>query len=204
MGGEFGFGPAEMSDSTQSRYVLDNMNVLVLDDNRHMRSLVQSILHALGVKNIREAGDAAEAFKELQHFHADIIIVDWHMEPLDGLDFVRLVRTAKDSPNPYVPIIMLSGYTEYRRVTEARDAGVNEFLAKPISAKALYQRFAMIIDNPRPFIRTKTYFGPDRRRQNLGPPRGVSERRKDEIEKLQGKGGEEPLSQDDVEALLKD
>ena len=193
-----------MSDATQSRYVLDNMNVLVLDDNRHMRSLVQSILHALGVKNIREAGDAADAFKELQHFHADIIIVDWHMEPLDGLDFVRLVRTAKDSPNPYVPIIMLSGYTEYRRITEARDAGVNEFLAKPISAKALYQRFAMIIDNPRSFVRTKTYFGPDRRRQNLGPPRGIAERRKDEIEKLKGGKDDEPLSQDDVEALLKD
>jgi len=193
-----------MSDSTQSRYVLDNMNVLVLDDNRHMRSLVQSILHALGVKNIREAGDAADAFKELQHFHADVIIVDWHMEPLDGLDFVRLVRTAKDSPNPYVPIIMLSGYTEYRRITEARDAGVNEFLAKPISAKALYQRFAMIIDNPRSFIRTKTYFGPDRRRLNLGPPRGIAERRKDQIEKKRAPKAEEPLSQHDVESLLND
>ena len=188
-----------MLDS-QSRYVLDNVNVLILDDNRHMRSLVQSILHALGVKNIREAGDAAEAFKELQHFHADVIIVDWHMEPLDGLDFVRLVRTAKDSPNPYVPIIMLSGHTEYRRVTEARDAGVNEFLAKPISAKALYQRFAMIIDNPRPFVRTKNYFGPDRRRQNLGPPRGMSERRKSESSKDSGGGG--GLSQRDVESLL--
>lgn len=186
-----------MLDS-HSRYVLDNVNVLILDDNRHMRSLVQSILHALGVKNIREASDGAEAFKELQHFHADVIIVDWHMEPIDGLEFVRLVRTAKDSPNPYVPIIMLSGYTEYRRVVEARDAGINEFLAKPISAKALYQRFAMIIDNPRPFVRTKTYFGPDRRRQNLGPPRGVAERRKDEI----AKGNSDGLSAPDVESLL--
>ena len=101
---------------------------------------------------------------------ADVLIVDWHMQPLDGLDFVRLVRTASDSPNPYVPIIMLTGYTEYARVVEARDAGINEFLAKPISAKSLYLRFAAIIDNPRPFIRTKKYFGPDRRRQELGPP----------------------------------
>jgi len=193
-----------------SRYMLDNINVLVLDDNKHMRSLVQSILHALGVKNIRDASDAAEAFKELQHFHADVIICDWHMEPLDGLDFVRLVRTAKDSPNPYVPIIMLTGYTEYRRVVEARDAGVNEFLAKPISAKALYQRFAAIIDTPRPFIRTKTYFGPDRRRQNLGPPRGTAERRKSELEKAGDSGVVAPpgtdaadgLSQQEVEALL--
>jgi DNA-binding response OmpR family regulator len=89
------------------------------------------------------------------------------------------VRTAKDSPNPYVPIIMLSGFTEHRRITEARDAGINEFLAKPISAKSIYQRVATIIDNPRPFIRAKNFFGPDRRRQNLGPPRNVPERRQD-------------------------
>ena len=128
-----------------------------------------------------EVSDAAKAFQELQHFSADVIIVDWNMQPLDGLDFVRLVRTAKDTPNPYVPIIMLSGYTEYRRVTEARDAGVNEYLAKPISAKALYQRFVSIIDNPRSFVRTKKFFGPCRRRQDQGPPRGVPERRKDEL-----------------------
>jgi two-component system chemotaxis response regulator CheY len=178
-----------------SRYVLENINVLVVDDNRHMRQLVESILHALGVKHVCQAGDAAQAFKELQHFTADVIIVDWHMDPLDGLDFVRLVKTAKDSPNPYVPIIMLSGYTEYRRVTEARDAGVHEFLAKPISAKALYQRFASIIDNPRSFIKTGSYFGPDRRRQNIGPPRGMNERRKD----LNTESG---LSEEDVKNLM--
>ena len=166
-----------MSDQN-ARYVLDNISVLVIDDNKHMSNLVVEILHALGVKNTCQAGDAAKAFQELKHFMADVIIVDWHMEPLDGLDFVRLVRTAKDSPNPYVPIIMLSGYTEFRRITEARDAGINEFLAKPISAKSLYQRIAAIIDNPRPFIRSKSYFGPDRRRQDSGPPRGVNERRK--------------------------
>ncbi len=192
-----------MSTEAQGRYSLDNVSVLVLDDNRHMRSLVQSILHALGVKDICEATDAPEAFKELQHFHADVIIADWHMEPLDGLDFVRLVRTAKDSPNPYVPIIMLTGHTEYSRVCEARDAGVNEFLAKPISAKALYMRFASIIDNPRPFIRTKSYFGPDRRRQNMGSPRGIKERRKDEIEKAKKGGGDDGLSQNEIEALMK-
>ncbi len=162
----------------ESRYVLDDLNVFILDDNRHMRLLTKSILHAFGVKNIGEAGDAAEAFTELRHFTADVIIVDWHMEPLDGLDFVRLVRTAKDSPNPYLPIIMLTGFTEYRRVEEARDAGVNEFLAKPISPRDLYSRFASIIDNPRSFVRSKTYFGPDRRRRDLGLPGGVSERRK--------------------------
>ena len=159
------------------RYLLENVNVLVIDDNRHMLNLVSEILHALGVRKVRQAGDAAKAFQELKHFMADVIISDWYMEPLDGLDFVRLVRTAKDSPNPYIPIIMLSGYTEYRRIAEARDSGINEFLAKPISAKSIYQRLATIIDNPRSFIRCKSYFGPDRRRQIMGPPRNVTERR---------------------------
>jgi CheY-like chemotaxis protein len=154
---------------------------MVIDDNRHMTNLVVEILQALGIRKFKAVSDAAKAFKELQHFSPDVIIVDWNMQPLDGMDFVRLVRTAKDSPNPYVPIIMLSGYTEYLRVTEARDAGVNEYLAKPISAKALYQRFASIIDNPRSFVRTKKYFGPCRRRQDQGPPRGVAERRVNEF-----------------------
>jgi len=162
-----------------ARYVQDNVCILVIDDNEHMANLIIEILHALGVKNTRQAGDVAKAIQELKHFSPDVIIVDWHMETQDRLDFVKLVRTAKNSPNPYVPIIMLSGYTEYLRITEARDAGINEFLAKPISAKSICQRIATIIDNPRPFIRSKKSFGPDRRRQNTGPPRNVPERRKD-------------------------
>jgi DNA-binding response OmpR family regulator len=63
-----------------------------------------------------------------------------------------------------VAIIMLTGHSEKKRVVAARDAGVTEFLAKPISAKALYQRIVNIVVNPRPFIKTRSYFGPDRRR----------------------------------------
>ena len=125
-----------------------------------MRHIVRSILSALGCHQIREAGDAPAAFKEMQNFDADILIVDWYMEPLDGLEFVRLVRTAKDSRNPFVPIVMLSGFTEYRRIAAARDAGVNEFLAKPVSVTALGNRIVSLIEHPREFIRTKSYFGP--------------------------------------------
>ena len=169
-----------MSDA---QYNLDRLNVLVLDDNRNMRALIESILFALGVRKLHEAHDVKQAFRDLQYFHADIVITDWHMEPLNGLDFVHMVRSDENSPNPYVPIIMLTGHTELHRVCEARDAGVNEFLAKPISAKALYSRLASIIEYPRPFIRTKSYFGPCRRRRNMGPPRGMTERRADELAK---------------------
>ena len=179
-------------------YNLERLNFLVVDDNRHMRMLVKTILHALGSKNVVEAEDGADAFREMRTFPADIVICDWNMEPLDGLDFVRLVRTGKDSPNPFVPIIMLTGHTEMNRVVEARDAGVNEFLAKPISAKGLYGRIQSVIEKPRPFVRTKRYFGPDRRRKAMnytGP-----ERRKEGIEKKMA--GEATLDQDAINKLL--
>ena len=191
-----------------SDYNLSRLNFLIVDDNKHMRALVKSILHALGVKNVLEAGDGADAFKELRHFPADVIICDWNMSPLDGLDFVRMVRTASDSPNPFVPIIMLTGHTEMNRVMEARDCGVHEFLAKPISAKKLYSRIRSIIENPRPFVRAGLYFGPDRRRQ-LKPNYNGAERRKADKEPVSGGPGtgaeaEEPpeLSQDEINALL--
>lgn len=191
-----------------SDYNLSRLNFLIVDDNKHMRALVKSILHALGVKNVLEAGDGADAFKELRHFPADVIICDWNMSPLDGLDFVRMVRTASDSPNPFVPIIMLTGHTEMNRVMEARDCGVHEFLAKPISAKKLYSRIRSIIENPRSFVRAGLYFGPDRRRQQK-PNYNGAERRKADKGAVDGGPGIKPaeeeaaeLSQDEINALL--
>ncbi len=169
-----------MSDA---EYHFDRLNVLVLDDNRNMRTLIQSVLFALGIRNFHEAHDVKQAYCDLQHFHADIVITDWHMEPLNGLDFVRMVRSGEDSPNPYVPIIMLTGHTELHRVCEARDAGVNVVLAKAVSVQTLCSRLVSLIEYPRPFIPTKTYFGPCRRLRDLGPPPGMKERRADESAK---------------------
>ena len=157
-------------------YNIERVNFLIVEDNKNMSTMVKAILHAFGARNIVEAVDGADAFRAMKHFPADIIICDWVMQPLDGIDFVRLIRTGKDSPNPYIPIIMLTGYTEMNRVVEARDAGVNEFLAKPVSAKKLYSRIRAIVEGNRPFFKVKNYFGPDRRRQNLASYRGVERR----------------------------
>jgi two-component system chemotaxis response regulator CheY len=154
-----------------------HLRILVIDDSRDMQLIIKSILTDLSFKDIRVVSDAALGFQELQSFPADLIIVDWYMEPLDGLDFVRLVRNAKDSQNPYVPIIMLTGFTEHQRVAEARDAGVNEYLAKPVSVQSVAKRISSVINHPRPFIRAKKYFGPCRRRKDYGVPRGMTERR---------------------------
>lgn len=158
---------------------LEALSILVVDDNKHMHSVVKAILNSMRIKNVRFSDNAADAFMEMRQWHPDIIITDWAMQPLDGLDFVRLVRKGADSPNPYVPIILLTGHTEMCRVIEARDTGVNEILAKPISIKSLYTRIASIVQSPRPFVKSKNYFGPCRRRgTNLnykGPERRQTE-----------------------------
>lgn len=146
-------------------YNLRNLSVLVVDDNRLMRNLVRSVLFAFGVDNIEEASDGATALEALQKFPADIVITDWQMGPVDGLDLTRIIRTAEDSPNPYLPIIMLTGHTEAKRVQEARDAGVTEFLAKPISSKMVYHRLVQLIEKPRIFVKARRFTGPDRRRK---------------------------------------
>jgi DNA-binding response OmpR family regulator len=77
-----------------------------------------------------------------------------------------MVRNAPDSRNPYLPIIMMTGHSERYRVMEARDAGVTEFVAKPLTAKSVLERIQAVIYRPRPFVRTADYFGPDRRRKD--------------------------------------
>jgi len=158
---------------------LSRLCILVVDDNPHMRHIVKEILRALGVTAIREATDGADALKLMRVIPIDIVIADWDMNPLDGLEFTRLVRTSKDSPNRYVPIVMLTAHTHAFRVAQARDAGITEFLAKPISVTRLYGRLETVIRRPRVFVKTRTYFGPDRRRRQTPLdrlPRG--ERRK--------------------------
>jgi two-component system, chemotaxis family, chemotaxis protein CheY len=161
-----------------SGYRFDRLKILVVDDNPHMRRLVCTILHAFGVTQIAEAVDAQQAWANLRDTNPDIILLDWMMEGMTGLEFAKMVRTSAASPNPFVSIIMLTGYTSLERVRQARDAGVNEFLAKPVSVKAILTRLTSVIEHPRSFVRTKIYFGPCRRRRGREEYRGP-ERRSD-------------------------
>jgi two-component system, chemotaxis family, chemotaxis protein CheY len=144
---------------------LGALNILVVDDNHHMRILIAQILRALGVGEVYEAGDGTEALQVMRRRIIDIVMTDYAMEPLDGVSFVELLRLSPDSPNKMIPVIMVTAYSTARRVAEARDAGVNEILVKPITTRAILDRLTRVIDRPRPFVRTADYFGPDRRRR---------------------------------------
>ena len=110
--------------------------------------------------------DPASTKEKPVWYRVDVAFVDYNLGFMDGLDFVRMIRTAPDTPNPYLPIVMLTAYSETHRVMQARDAGVTEFCVKPVTAIEVYRKMVEVIDHPRPFVRTGNFFGPDRRRRS--------------------------------------
>lgn len=161
----------------------DLLKILLVDDNQYMRVLVAEILRAVGVHDIREAGDGAEGLEMMRSFPADIVMTDLSMQPMDGVEFVRLLRNSPDSPNTMIPVVMITGHSTVVRVNEARNVGVNEFLTKPLTARGVLERLHQAIENQRPFIRSSTYFGPDRRRR-IDPYYAGPLRRAEEDERL--------------------
>ena len=155
------------------------LKALVVEDNQHMRALLRALMSALGITTVYEATNGDDAFDILRDRKPDVILTDLSMKPINGIEFTLQVRNATSSPNPYIPIIMVTGHTERHRVEAARDAGVTEILAKPITAQNLFSRIGEIVDHPRPFVKSVDYFGPDRRRHRAADYAGPFRRRDD-------------------------
>lgn len=158
---------------------LENVRFLVVDDNMFIRTTVRLVLKAMGSRDVEEAINGEEALDRIALGHPDIVIIDWEMEPVNGIELVRKIRSAQDSPYAFLPIIMLTGHSEEARVATARDAGVNEFVVKPFSAQGLFTRIQAVIERPRPFVKVSGYFGPDRRRKRK-PYDGMERRHADD------------------------
>ena len=103
----------------------------------------------IGVKDVHEASDGIAGLEAIRTVAPDVVILDWEMPLLNGAELVRIVRSPGVFPMPDVPIIMLTGHGERWRVVEAARLGVNEFLSKPVSAKALLDRMVAILTKPR-------------------------------------------------------
>ena len=156
---------------------IQSLKVLVVDDHPPMRKIVTEILRELGVREFAEADDGRSALVLMEKFEPDIVFIDNKMMPMGGVEFTRQVRAGIEGIDPGLPIIMVSAYTEKERIVEARDAGITEFLAKPISSKMVVMRLRSVIENPRPMVRSQRFFGPDRRRRR-GGPEGAERRRR--------------------------
>jgi CheY-like chemotaxis protein len=154
--------------------------LLVADDNAQMRSIVGAVLYGAGVREIHYAENGERALEVVAHKQIDIVYVDQEMPVMNGLDFISAVR-GPHGPDRFLPIIMLTGNSSRARLEAARDRGVTEFLTKPVTARTILNRLNAVIMHPRPFVQTKSYFGPDRRRKSdaayAGPPRRLTDHR---------------------------
>lgn len=177
---------------------LHGLRFLIIDDSSFMRELLREVLHHFDVRNIREAGDGAEGLEIMMAWTPDIILADWEMTPFDGIEFTRAVRSSTRGEERFAPIIMISAHSEYWRIQHARNAGVNEFLVKPVSPKAMFSRIRAVIERPRPFIKATGYFGPDRRRQDINI---ADDRREDQRDKTPI-AAEKAMEQDQINSIF--
>ena len=166
-------------------YYLRSINVLLVEDSPFMRELMTVILDGLEVGLVVRANHGQQAIAEIlratdmgqngdQAFN--IIISDWAMKPVSGLDLLKWVRSHDSVHIKYLPFVMLTAYSTADWVCKARDWGTTEFLTKPVSAKIVAKKLLSVIDRPRPFIRSINYFGPDRRRRDNDPFSGLNRR----------------------------
>ena len=144
----------------QAEVILQQLRVLLVDDNAFMRTIVRGLLNNIGVKIVSEATDGIAALEMIRESPPDVVILDWEMSLLSGPELVRIVRSPGVFPTPDIPIIMLTAHGEHWRILESVKLGVNEFLCKPVSAKALFERLISIILKPRASVQLGDYYGP--------------------------------------------
>ena len=132
---------------------LQFMKVLVVDDSSTTRRFMTEILYEMGVGHVVAAAEGAEALKKLGEFPADVMLCDLHMAPLDGIELTRILRNAGDSPNPCLPVIMLTADATQAQMKNALSAGVNAFMSKPVKMDALHKKLVAVFSRPLVFVR---------------------------------------------------
>ena len=180
---------------------LRDLVILVADPNAYARRVTNGILRGFGANKVLEVEHAMSLFQVLSGQKIDILLCDTRLPPHGGLMLTRTIRRNSNNENRTIPILLMSSDTGESTIKNARDAGANIVVAKPMSPKSLYDRLAWIAFNPRPFIDTATYFGPDRRFKIEGYPGGVGRRKGDkqvEVAQEVGPG----LAQDDIDNLF--
>ncbi len=136
------------------------LKVLVVDSNGTVRQMLKRFLHEMSVETVELAEDGADAIEKLQEFPADLVLCDLHMAPLDGIEFTRLLRSADDSPNPYLPVLILTSDATAAQLHNALGAGANDFMVKPINIISLRRKIQGLFARPIVFLRDGRYLKP--------------------------------------------
>lgn len=121
-----------------------NMEILIVDDYQTMLRIIKNLLGQLGFKNVDEASDGQQAYEMFEKKHYGLIISDWNMEPMSGIDFLRKVRSSS-SGNAKVPFIMITAESKTENVVEAKKAGVSNYIVKPFNAETLKSKMSSVL-----------------------------------------------------------
>lgn len=169
-------------DKDDIAYNLKGIRVLVVEDFPFMAQLMSSMLKEFNVGTVLSTCSVGDAKKMIEENnintpisqYIDLLITDLFPPRDEGLELLRWVRSHAEETICYMPILFCTAHTTEKVVTQGRDFGTNEIMVKPVSAEKLAARLLHIIDNPRPYIKSPNYFGPDRRRKSVvftGPER---------------------------------
>jgi len=141
------------------------LRVMVADPVQQMRKIIHNMLtHNIGVDEVVEASNGEDVIDAFKKRPCDLLILDASMRPLGGIELARRIRHNEEDIDPFIPIVIVSDTPLLGEVMGARDVGVTEYLAKPLSAKILDLHLRTLMKYPRPFVKAEDFFGPDRRR----------------------------------------
>ena len=148
--------------------LIQGLNILIVDGNSYMRKITRTMLMNLGAKSVIEAADGIAALETIRNCDPDVMLLDWDMPVLNGMEVMRIVRSPGVFPRPNLPIIMLTSRAQRSAVVQALQAGAHEFLVKPTSTQALHDRLASIVINPRPMVQVGDAYVPQPRNLSTG------------------------------------
>lgn len=140
------------------------LEILIVDDIANTRQILRAILRHLGFARVTEASSTTEALEVIKEIGPDLVFTDWDMPGASGLDLIRIVRSHPESPDPTLPIILLTAHGDRQYVKAGRDAGATDFLVKPLAPARIRDRILDVVSRPRGFVSAPGYKGPDRRR----------------------------------------
>ena len=144
----------------EQSYDLGGVRALIIEDSDLMRDLLQEILRSFGTGHVVTTERAEDALELMENDDFDVVLSDWQLESMDGLTFTQKVRHLSNDTTRRTPIIMCTGHSEKHHVISARDAGVNQFLTKPVSAGELFDKLVSSVWDERPFVISEDYVGP--------------------------------------------
>ncbi|CAG9296724.1 response regulator [Celerinatantimonas diazotrophica] len=121
---------------------MKNLKVLVVDDFSTMRRIIKNILKDLGIEQIEMAEDGVHALSMVQHTQFDLIITDWNMPNMNGLELLKAIRKTKSIDE--LPVLMVTAETKREQIVEAAKAGVNGYIVKPFSQVTLDKKIKFI------------------------------------------------------------